>query len=66
MSRPGHLVKVVNHDGTTHSVTRNGGGFSVIVPAHSGHGRRLQVPLQVPRHDAREAQGAVTAALRQE
>ncbi|WP_151083645.1 cupredoxin domain-containing protein [Nocardioides cynanchi] len=32
---PGHLVKVVNHDGTTHSVTRNGGGFSVIVPAHS-------------------------------
>ena len=32
---PGHLVKIVNHDGTTHSVTRNGGGFSVIVPAHS-------------------------------
>jgi plastocyanin len=33
--RPGATVTVVNHDGTTHSVTRNGGGFSVIVPAHS-------------------------------
>jgi plastocyanin len=40
----GHTVKVVNHDGTTHSVTRNGGGFSVIVPAHSS--RTFRAPSQ--------------------
>ncbi len=42
---PGHLVKIVNHDGTTHSVTRNGGGFSVIVPAHSS--RTFRAPARV-------------------
>jgi plastocyanin len=40
----GHQVKVVNHDGTAHSVTRNGGGFSVIVPAHSS--RTFRAPAK--------------------
>ena len=43
--RPRHLVKVVNHDGTTHSLTRNGGGFSVTVPAHSS--RTFRAPATV-------------------
>jgi plastocyanin len=42
---PRHLVKIVNHDSTTHSVTRNGGGFSVIVPAHSS--RTFRAPAKV-------------------
>lgn len=40
----GQSVKVVNHDSTTHSVTRNGGGFSVIVPAHSS--RTFRAPAK--------------------
>lgn len=42
--RPRAYVHVVNHDGEAHSVTRNGGGFSVIVPAHSSR------TFRAPRH----------------
>ena len=43
--RPGAYVHVTNHDGEAHSVTRNGGGFSVIVPANST--RTFRAPLHV-------------------